>query len=216
MIRICLEGAIDMGKRTIVTIGRQFGSGGREIGQLLAERLNAPLFDKELLELSAQKSGMSPQLFENNDERPINSLLYSLSVNPYAMGHIAPAEQMPIPQKLFLAQFDTIRSLAEEGDCVFVGRCADYVLRDNPNCTNIFIHAPLEVRVERVKERLELSSDEARTLIIKTDKKRAAYYNSYADRRWGAIENYHLAFDSSKIQPQKAVSLILSYLGVTQ
>lgn len=203
-----------MAKRIIVTIGRQFGSGGREIGKLLAERLGIAFYDKELLALAAEKSGLSHELFENNDERPINSLLYSLSVNPYAMGHVPGAEQMPMPQKLFLAQFDTIKSLAAQGSCVFVGRCADYVLREDPDCVNIFIHAPLEVRIQRVKQRLELSSEESRNAILKTDKKRAAYYNSYADRKWGATDNYHLAFDSSRLPPERAVGLVLSYLGI--
>lgn len=203
-----------MGKRIIVTIGRQFGSGGHEIGKLLAERLNVPFYDKELLALASEKSGMSHELFENNDERPINSLLYSLSVSPYAMGHVPGAEQMPIPQKLFLAQFDTIKGLADKGSSVFVGRCADYVLRDDPDCVNIFIHAPLNVRIEHVKQRLELSSEEARNLILKTDKKRAAYYNSYADRKWGATENYNLAFDSSRLTLERAVGLILDYVGL--
>lgn len=203
-----------MAKRTVLTIGRQFGSGGREIGKMLADRLGAPFYDKELLALAAEKSGMSHELFENNDERPINSLLYSLSVNPYSMGHVPGANQMPIPQKLFLAQFDTIKSLAAQGSCVFVGRCADYVLRDDPDCVNIFIHAPLEARIGRIKERLELSSEEARNMILKTDKKRAAYYNSYADRKWGATENYHLSFDGSRLSAERAVDLILSYIGI--
>lgn len=203
-----------MAKRIIVTIGRQFGSGGHEIGKMLAERLKIPFYDKELLALASEKSGLSHELFQNNDERPINSLLYALSVNPYAMGHVPGAEQMPIPQKLFLAQFDTIKSLAAQGGCVFVGRCADYVLRDDPDCVNIFIHAPLEDRIQRIKQRQELSSEEARNLLLKTDKKRAAYYNSYADRKWGATENYHLSFDSSRLLPEQAVGLILSYLGI--
>lgn len=203
-----------MAGKVLITIGRQFGSGGRDIGKLLAERLAIPFYDKELLTLAAKNSGMSPDLFESNDERPINSLLYSMSVNPYAIGHVPGVEQMPIPQKLFLAQFDTIKGLAEKGSCVFVGRCADYVLRSEPGCVNIFIHAPLEVRIARVKERLELSSEEAKSIIAKTDKKRAAYYNSYSDKKWGATDNYHLSFDSSRVTPEKAVDLIVSYIGM--
>ena len=181
------KGAVSIAGKIIITIGRQFGSGGREIGKQVAEKLGIPFYDKELLALAAEKSGMNPELFEHNDEQPINSLLYSLSVNPYAMNHIAGPAHMPIPQKLFLAQFDTIKSLAEKESCVFVGRCADYVLRDNPDCFNVFIHAPLEKRVE--------------------------YYNSYSERKWGAADHYHLSFDSSRLSREKAVGLILYSIG---
>jgi len=207
------KGAVSIAGKIIITIGRQFGSGGREIGKQVAEKLGIPFYDKELLALAAEKSGMNPELFEHNDEQPINSLLYSLSVNPYAMNHIAGPAHMPIPQKLFLAQFDTIKSLAEKESCVFVGRCADYVLRDNPDCFNVFIHAPLEKRVECVKERMKLTEKEANNLILKTDKKRAAYYNSYSERKWGAADHYHLSFDSSRLSREKAVGLILYSIG---
>lgn len=203
-----------MAGKILVTIGRQFGSGGREIGRLLAQRLDIPFYDKELVALAAKNSGMSPELFESNDERPVSSLLYSMSVNPYAIGHVPGVEQMPIPQKLFLAQFDTIKSLAEKGSSVFVGRCADYVLREEARCVNIFIHAPLDVRIGRVRERLGISAEDAKALVAKTDKKRSAYYNSFSDRKWGGTENYHLSFDSSRVTHEKAAALIASYLGM--
>ncbi|MFR9190441.1 MAG: AAA family ATPase [Anaerotruncus massiliensis (ex Togo et al. 2019)] len=174
-----------MAKRVIVTIGREFGSGGREIGKALADSLGVEFYDKELLEVAAKESGISRDLFESNDEKPVSSLLYSMSVNPYSMGNLMGVDHVPINQKLFLAQFDAIRKIVRERDCVIVGRCADYALRDEPDCLNVFIHAPLQYRVERVKRLYEMSGGEAKDMISKIDKKRAAYYNSYSDKKWG-------------------------------
>lgn len=202
-----------MGKRTIVTIGREFGSGGREIGKKLAEELHIAFYDKELLEIAAKESGISKELFENNDEKPTSSLLYSISVNPYGMGSVAGVQEMPISQKLFLAQFTAIQRIARNNDCVIVGRCADYALRSEPDCVNVFIHAPLQYRVERVKSSHEISSGEAHEMILKTDKKRAAYYNSYSDKKWGDISGYHLAFDSSVLGVARSAALIRDFIN---
>ncbi|RGX54516.1 MULTISPECIES: cytidylate kinase-like family protein [Anaerotruncus] len=205
-----------MAKRTVITIGREFGSGGREIGKKLADELGIAFYDKELLEIAAQESGICRELFESNDEKPVSSLLYSLSVNPYSVGNIAGASNIPLTQKLFLAQFETIQKLAKKSDCVIVGRCADYALRGDPDCINVFIHAPLGYRVARIKELHELSSNEAKDLIVKTDKKRAAYYNAYSDKKWGETANYHLAIDSSVIGGDNAVELIKQFAGMRQ
>lgn len=203
-----------MSKKTIVTIGRQFGSEGREIGRRLAELSGAAFYDKELLWLAARDSGITPELFESNDELPVNSLLYSLSTQPptAAIGHTISMDPLPLPHKLFLAQFDAVRKVAAQGDCVIVGRCADYALRDNPDCVNVFIHAPLEIRIQRVCARQGLDSNKAKDLIVKTDKKRAAYYNSFSDRRWGAIDTYHLTVDSSLLGAEKTAELLYSFL----
>lgn len=199
--------------KTVITIGREFGSGGREIGKKLAERLQIAFYDKELLEVAAKESGICKELFESNDEKPVNSLLYSLSVNPYSVGTIAGTSNLlPINNKLFLAQFDAIRKVAQQHSCVIVGRCADYALRDEPDCYHIFIHAPLQTRIKRIKELYELSSGEAKDLILKTDKKRSAYYNSYADHKWGEIGNHHLVADSSMLGIDGCVELIIKFL----
>ena len=203
-----------MAKRTIITIGREFGSGGREIGQALASTLGIAYYDRELLVAAAKDSGRSVELFENNDEKPVSSLLYSLSVNPYAVGNIAGANMLPLNQKLFLAQFETIQRIAREHDCVIVGRCADYALRSEPDCLNVFIHAPLQYRIARIKQRHNLDTAAAKELIVKTDKKRAAYYNSYSDKRWGDLEGYHLTLDSSVISTDGAVELIKSFASM--
>lgn len=202
-----------MTEKTVITIGREFGSGGREIGKKLAERLQIAFYDKELLEVAAKESGICRELFESNDEKPVSSLLYSLSMNPYSVGTIAgTSDLLPINNKLFLAQFDAIRKVAQQHSCVIVGRCADYALRDEPDCYHIFIHAPLQTRIKRIKELYELSSGEAKDLILKTDKKRSAYYNSYADHKWGEIGNHHLVADSSMLGIDGCVELIIKFL----
>lgn len=201
-----------MAQRTIITIGREFGSGGREIGRKLAEQLGVAFYDKELLEIAARESGICKELFESNDEKASSSLLYSLSVNPYAMGNVAAANTMPLNHKLFLAQFEAIRKIAKSHDCVIVGRCADYALREENGCVNVFIHAPLQNRIVRVKEAYEVSSGEAKDMIVKTDKKRAVYYNTYSDKKWGETCNYHLSFDSSLIGIENSVALIKRFV----
>lgn len=200
-----------MAKRMVITIGREFGSGGREIGKKLADLLGIAFYDKELLEIAAKESGISRDLFESNDEKPTGSLLYSMSVSPYPMGNFG-TDHAPLTQKLFLAQFDAIRKLAAANDGVFVGRCADYALRDMPDCLNVFIHAPLQERISRIKLMYELSSGEAKDLIVKTDKKRAAYYNSYSDLRWGDMDTYHLTLDSNMIGMDNSALLIKNFL----
>ena len=181
----------------IITISREFGSGGREIGKALADSLGVEFYDKELLEVAAKESGISRDLFESNDEKPVSSLLYSMSVNPYSMGNLMGVDHVPINQKLFLAQFDAIRKIVRERDCV-----------------NVFIHAPLQYRVERVKRLYEMSGGEAKDMISKIDKKRAAYYNSYSDKKWGEIGSYHLSFDSSLLSTGDAVELIKSFAAM--
>ena len=201
-----------MAKRTIITIGREYGSGGREIGSRLAQEMGLAYYDKELLVLAAKESGIAQELFEHNDEMPVNSLLYSLSVHPYSAGSLAGMQNMPLTQKMFLALFEVIQKIARQEDCVIVGRCADYALRSYPDCLNVFIHAPLPYRTERVCKRNGLDTSEAKERILKTDKKRASYYNSYSDRKWGSLQSYHLSFDSSLLGVESSVALIRQFV----
>ena len=139
---------------TIITIGRQYGSGGREIGGKLAKRLNIPFYDKDLLSRAAKESGFCQEMIENHDERPTNSFLYNLVMDTYSFGYNSSSfVDMPISHKIFLAQFDTIKKIADEGACVIVGRCADYALAEYPNCVHIFIHADEDHRIKRIMER---------------------------------------------------------------
>ena len=192
------KGLEHMAKNTVITIGRQYGSGGRDVGKLLAERMGVPCYDKELLAMAAKQSGLCQELFENHDEKPTNSFLYSLVMDTYSTGYSsATFTDMPINHKVFLAQFDTIKKIAEEGSCVLVGRCADYALADSPNVVNVFVHADLQERIVRIAKRHDVTNAKAREMIIKTDKKRASYYNYYSNKKWGAADSYHACLSSS-------------------
>ena len=197
----------------IYTIGREFGSGGKDIGLALAERLGVKCYDKELLAEAAKESGFCAEIFENHDERPTSSFLYSLVMDTYSFGgySTAPFLDMPLNHKVFLAQFDTIKKIAEKESCVIVGRCADYALADNPNCMNIFIHADLDYRAARIAKKMDLSANKARDLVHKTDKQRASYYNYYTSKKWGDSRSYDLTLDSGRIGIDGCVDMILAY-----
>ena len=198
---------------TIITIGRQFGSAGHEIGAMLADRLGIPCYDKELLKRASKESGMCPELFENHDERPTSSFLYNLVMDTYSFGYSTSAYvDMPIGHKVFLAQFDAIKKLASEGPCVIIGRCADYALSDFKNCIHLFIHADLEDRIKRVEEKYDLSYDKAKDMIIKKDKQRANYYNYFSSKKWGKADSYHLTIDSSILGEEGSVELIMQFI----
>ena len=199
--------------KTIITIGREFGSGGHQIGKLLADDLKIPFYDHELLERAAKESGLCKELFENQDEKPTNSFLYSLVMDTYSFGYSNNVMgEMPLNQKAFLAQFEAIRSIASRESCVLVGRCADYALESFEHVTNVFITANLEDRVTRVAERHHLSKDKAIDLITRSDKKRANYYNFYSNKRWGVASTYHLCLNSSVIGEEGCVDMILRFM----
>lgn len=200
-----------MNNTMIYTIGRQFGSGGKEIGMKLAERLGIKCYDRELLERASKESGLCQELFENHDEKPTNSFLYSLVMDTYSMGYSSPYLDMPINQKVFLAQFDAIKKLAAEGPCVIVGRCADYTLEDLENCVNVFIAADVETRAKRISKLYDLSMSKATDMVIKTDKRRASYYNYYSNKKWGDVHSYHLCIDSAQVGIEGAVDLIIQF-----
>ncbi len=197
----------------IYTIGREFGSGGKAVGEKLAERLGIKLYDKELLQQAAKDSGFCEEIFENHDEKPTNSFLYSLVMDTYSVSgySAAPFLDMPLNHKVFLAQFETIKKIAEAESCVIVGRCADYALADNPNCINIFIHADMDIRVRNVCKSLNITENKARDIINKTDKQRASYYNYYTSKKWGDSKSYNLSLDAGKLGIDNCVEMILKY-----
>lgn len=201
-----------MNNKTIITIGRQFGSGGREIGRRLAEKLGIPFYDKELLTHAAQESGLSHEVMTYFDEQPTNSLLYSLSTGMYSMGEVGVSNYMlPVNQQVFQAQFDSIRKLAEQGSCVIVGRCADYVLEKHPHVVNVFIYGDLQKRMERVAEYDGVDLAEAKSRVAKSDKRRASYYNFYSGKKWGTAGSYDLCINSSAVGYDNAVELIARF-----
>ena len=198
--------------KTIITIGRQYGSGGKEIGIRVAKELGIPFYDKELLQEAAKKSGLCEKIFENFDERP-KSLLYSIAMDSYMFSLPGAGAGDSLEQQVYLATFNTIRHLAEEGPCVIIGRCADYALADNPNHLSIFIHAPMDVRVDRVAKRQKVSPEEARKIIIKTDKRRASYYEYYTSKKWGAVDSYDFCMNSHCLGLGRTVELILTMVA---
>lgn len=201
--------------RFVITIGRQFGSGGRELGKILAEKLGVPFYDKELMLEAAKKSGISPEFFVNNDERApsfINGLI------PFSFGHspmswYSGASSIS-DDSLYKTQSDFIRSLARQGSCVIVGRTADYVLRDMEGVVNVFLHADADDIARRVMARGDCKDREkALALAERTNKLRANYYNFYTDKTWGQASSYDITFNTSRLPLADIADLIVAYLG---
>lgn len=194
---------------TIVTIGRQYGSAGHEIGRKLAKDLNVPFYDKELLERAAKESGLCREIFENHDEKHTNSFLFSLVMDTYSYGYPSGTmAEMPLNQRVFLAQFDAIRQIAKEGPCVIIGRCADYALENMSNCLSVFIRADLQLRIRRIARLYDLTDAKAKEQIQKTDKSRSSYYNYYTSKKWGDLNSYHLSVDSGVLGIDGTVDLL--------
>lgn len=200
-----------MEEHLVICIARQFGSGGREAGRLLAQEMQLTFYDKELLREAAKKSGIVEELFERADEKPSSSLLYSLSALGTS-GNKAPSfsdytSYMP-DDRLQNIVGDVIRETAEKGSCVIIGRCADYILRGRKKTLSVFFHASLDKRIQRIQRMHNLDEDAARSLIRKTDRSRANYYNFYTDRDWGSADNYDLVVDIGRLGPQKSATLV--------
>ncbi len=196
-------------KKFVVCISREFGSGGHEIGRKLAEKTGVDFYDKELLTRIAKDSGMSEKLVSYYDEMPSKSLLFSLAMDAYPMSFT----EIPVNQKVYQAQVDTIKKIAENESCVIIGRCADAILGDMENVVSVFIHADMDSKLARVMEREGLTAEKAKDKIIKTDKKRASFYNFYAsDKKWGEASSHDLTLDSGKLGIDNTVELLYEYL----
>ena len=201
-------------KNYVITIGRQFGSGGRELGKLLANKLGIAYYDKEMLCEAAKNAGVSPEFFEKSDEKfPkfFNGMFsFSMGYSPYTLytGSTSISDD-----SLYRAQSDFINSVAHKHSCVIVGRSADYILRDHPRCINIFVHAPIEACVDRIMRRGDKTTREhARALAEKTNKLRASYYNFYTDKVWGDAKSYDLSIDSSLMPMDDVAEVVCDYL----
>ncbi len=204
----------------VVTIARQFGSGGRKIGKKVADQLGISFYDKKLITLAAKESGIDPEVLKTVDEKAANSLLYALSLGAAAAFdttfHIEP--QLPMNDRLFLIQHDIIKKISAD-PCVIVGRCSDYILRERSDCVKIFIYADIEDRIKYAKEVYRIPEDKVTAVISRTDKSRSDYYNYYSDKTWGDPENYDLCINSGKLGIENSAKLIISYLklrGVTE
>lgn len=206
-----------MNGNLVITIGRQCGSGGKKIGQKLAEVMGVKCYDKELLSIAAKNSGLCEELFESHDEKPTSSFLYSLVMDTYSLGYTTSAYMdMPINHKIFLAQFDTIKKLAEEESCVIVGRCADYALADYPNMVSVFITGEDSDKIASLKASYNVDDAKAKDIMVKTDKKRSSYYNYYSSKRWADAKSYDLCINSSVTGLDGAVEIIQEFAKVKQ
>lgn len=202
---------------SVITIGRQFGSGGRYVGKLLAEKLGIPYYDKQLLAEAAKDSGICEELFEDHDEKPTRSLLFSMVMGTQMHTDVGSVYMdMPLNHKIFLAQFDAIRRIAGEGPCVIVGRCADYVLRDQRNAVHVFVKADMASKVERAVTYYGVDRMRAEDVIRKADKQRASYYSYYATSDWGDVNNYDLCVDTGKLGVEGAVELICRFVELRE
>ena len=198
---------------TVITIGRQYGSGGREIGERLAEYFGITCYDNELLSRAAKESGFCEEMLENHDERPTSSFLYNLVMDTYSFGYNASHfVDMPISHKVFLAQVDTIKKIASEGPCVIVGRCADYALNDLKNCVHIFIYGDEETKVKRIMKKYDMDAAKAKDTCIKKDRQRQSYYNYYSSKKWGRADSYDLCINSSVLGIDGTVKLLTQYI----
>ena len=201
----------------IITIGREFGSAGKNVGLSLSEHLNIPCYDKELLERAAKNSEFCEEIFEHHDEKPTNSFLYSLVMDSHALGTYQTTPgmlDMPLNQKVFLAQFDTIKKIADQESCVMIGRCADYALQDYDNVVTVFVRADEEFKLARLMDRYKCNEKTARELMIKTDKKRASYYDYYTSKKWGSAASYDLCINTSDVGIEGAVDVIMNYIEI--
>lgn len=200
-----------MNKTTkVITIGREFGSYGKLIAKKVAENLNLPYYDKEILTLAAKESGFSEDLFIENDEKPNKSLLFSM-ITGLRNGDIMTGGafmDMPLNHKLFLAQFETIKRIGSQGPCVIVGRCAEYVLRDNGNLFSVFIYGNVEDRIKNVMKDSNMDYDKAKEIVTKTDRQRASYYSYFVGEEWGDKKMHDLMLSTSKINPEFAAQII--------
>ena len=199
-----------MSKKIIITIARQYGSGGREIGEIVAKKLGIPLYDKELITEAASRGNLNEAVIKNAEESAANSLLYTLAMGSNMLGttmHFG--YKMPLNDKLFILQSEVIKEYAQNSSCVIIGRCADYVLRDEENILRIFVYGDLEHRDARIRERHpEIKSSQVIDVINKTDKRRSTYYNFYTGNKWGKYDNYDMAINSSTLGIEGTAEMI--------
>lgn len=199
----------------VITIARQYGSGGKTIGEMLADRLGVHFYNKELMKLASEDSGISEALFVNADEKVKNTRLFKIAQNVYS-GELIPPESddFTSTDNLFNYQAKIIRKLAEEESCVIVGRCADFVLKDYDNVLSVFVHAPHDFCMEQAAKKHSMSARELDKFIQKTDKHRAEYYKYHTGREWTDARNYDLCLDSSKLGFERCVEEIIAYMKV--
>lgn len=193
--------------KSIITISREFGSGGRTIGRLVAEQLGYQFYDRELVKQVAERSGFSPEFIEESGEYASakSSLLFAMAT----AGQYS-ADGLSMHDRLYIEQTRFIEELAEQGNCVIVGRCADYILRENKDCLHVFIHADMENRAKRIVERYGEKNKSPEKRLAEKDQKRRVYYKNYTGRNWGQAQNYDLCLNSGVLGEEACVELIVA------
>ncbi len=195
----------------VINIGRQLGSGGRAIGHILADKFGINYYDREILNLAARESGFCPEVFERTDEK--NNFLRTLgNIIPFVGGGSTFYHNELSNENLFRIQSDAIRKAAYDHSCIFIGRCADYVLRDHPRCVNVFVAADMDDRIANVCRMAKVDADEARRMIASGDEQRASFYNFYSSGTWGAADTYHLCINSSVLGREKTADFIEQFV----
>lgn len=198
----------------IVTISRQYASGGREVAEKLAMEYGIPFYDRALIARAAKESGFAEAAFDNVEMKATNSLLYSIAMGMTAYGSPDIGyTHLSLDDRIYIAQSDIIRKVADEGPCIIVGRCADYVLRERKDVINIFIWSSMPYRIKRAVERDGVEEDKAEETIIRMDKRRANYYNYHAIEGWGTVTNYHLAIQNDFRGVDKTVEVIRQFIN---
>lgn len=202
-----------MSNKIILTFARQFGSGGHEVAEKVAKLLNIGFYDKELIAIAAKESGLSEHLFDGLEEKPTNSLLYSLVMGLQSgsstycrYGDVTGSDN------IFRIQSQVIRSIAEKESCVIVGRCSDYVLRNEENLVSVFIRAGIDFRTERIMKSYKMKEKPALDYILKTDKRRSSFYNFYTNRIWGSVDNYDISVNTERVDTDGAAQVIVDYV----
>ncbi len=196
--------------KSIITIGRQCGSGGHTIGKLAAERLGVPFYDKEIIKAVAKRSGFSEEIIEQKGEYSTPSFLYNVATRGISAYNMSNRDTMPLAEQINAYQTEYIKELANNGPCVIVGRSADYILADRNDTFNVFVYGKLEDRMARIVSEHGVAENEARSHVLERDKKRSKYYKYVTDQVWGYAENYDLCINSSEVGIEKCVEIILS------
>ncbi|MDP4132879.1 MAG: cytidylate kinase-like family protein [Bacillota bacterium] len=192
----------------IITISREFGSGGRDIGKKVSEALGIPFYDKAIVDLAAKESGLDAEFIEKGEQKITSSMLFSIATTNYGIGDYYTESSNFLVDKIFISESKAIKEFAGNGSCVIVGRCADYILKNDFQCFNAFIYADFDFRVRRVIEAYNLSVKDAEKQVKMRDKQRAKHYEHYTGIEWGNVNNYHLSIDSMKFGLDSAADVI--------
>ena len=200
----------------IITIGREYGSGGREIGKALSEKLGISFYDKQIISLAAEKSGLSPEFITNNEQRVRSGFMQNLAASAAYQSGFFSSQYLPLSETIFISQAQVIRDIAARERAVIVGRCADYILSGRKNTVNIFIHAPIEDRVRRIMALYQLSEADAMKAIATSDKERGNHYFRYTDLKWGKAQNYDLCVNSALMGVEKTAEMLVSLAGIEE